>query len=428
MTASELDAWEYELKGRGITPGLSAVAELARELGDPQEKVPVIHIAGTNAKGSVLAYISTVLKEAGYRTGRFFSPSLSEDRESIQIGLKPVSKKDYAAGMERIKEADERIRERGFRGVSFFEALTVLAYLSFAEKGCDLAVVECGMGGLEDATNIVSAPLVTVITPVAADHQAFLGRSLKEIAGNKAGIIKPGAVCVTSREQEPEVYAAIAEKAGSCGTELIVSDTPVRLKGGIRKQSFDLGERKGLKISLAGLHQSKNAALAVKALDEAAKKGFVISDGALRRGLEKTEWYGRFSVLKSRPYLIADGAHNPAGARSLAESLERYFPEEKFIFIIGVLKDKAYEEMLDIWCPLAEYIICITPPENSRALQAMELAEEAAARGVNVTTADSVEEGLEEALLLSGGQKHIIACGSLSWLEKLRREVLKNGR
>ena len=429
MTTLEAEAYIESLKSRGARPGLERVRRLAELLGQPQEAFPSVHIAGTNGKGSVLAYVSTALKCAGYRVGRFFSPAMDTDRETVQCGGRPISRKDWYALLERIREAEESFPEE--ERPTFFEALTVLAFLYFKEKACDIAVIECGMGGAGDATNILSAPLVSVFTPISLDHTTVLGADIAAIAAEKSGIIKAGCRVVSARQQ-PEAERVLSAAAERCGTKLRPAYEAAKVKISLSGCRMDLGPYKALHTGLTGSCQPQNAALALTVLEELAECGFACTEKALRKGMEETVWYGRFSLLGKKPVLVADGAHNPAGAERLSESIRLCLPTEAVILLMGVLKDKDYEGMLKILLPLATQLICITPPGTARALPALELSNCAMRMDApcGVTAADSVEEGLELALLLSGRKLPIVACGSLSWLGRLKKivENQENGR
>ncbi len=424
MTAGEAEAYIDILKSRGSRPGLERVRRLAEALGQPQDAVPCVHIAGTNGKGSVLAYVSTILKCAGYRVGRFFSPAMDTDRESVQCGGRPIAQKDWYRLLERIRETEEGFPEK--ERPTFFEALTVLAFLYFQEKACDIAVVECGMGGAGDATNIITSPAVAVFTPVSLDHTAVLGKDIAAIAAEKSGIIRPGAP-VVSASQPPEAERVFREAVKRFGTGLRMAEEAAKVKITLNGCRMDLGPYKGLQTGLTGSCQPQNAALAVKVTEALAECGFVCGEQAIRKGLKETVWYGRFSVLGRKPVLVADGAHNPAGARQLAESIRMVFPSEAVILLMGVLKDKDYEGMFADLLPLATQLVCITPPGTERALPAQQLAECALKQDVScgITAADSLEEGLELALLLSGKKLPVVACGSLSWLGRLRKIMEK---
>ncbi|MBP5606737.1 MAG: bifunctional folylpolyglutamate synthase/dihydrofolate synthase [Lachnospiraceae bacterium] len=422
MTAAELEEYISVLKARGFKPGLSSVTGLCEKLGNPQDHIRAVHITGTNAKGSVLAYLTSVLRAAGVRCGCFYSPAMEDDRETVRAGGRCISKNDWQVYWERIAKAEDELKKEGKDLPTFFEALTALAFMYFKDKDCDIAVVECGMGGKGDATNILKHPLVCVFTPISGDHMQFLGSDTAAIAGEKSGIIKQGASVVSS-VQDAGVTEVILKAAKEAGCPFETAGSPEKIRYGLNSQSFELKGYGRLKIGLSGAYQPANAALAVKVIEQLVKKGIKISDKALRAGLENAQWYGRFSVLGRKPCIIADGAHNEAGAEALKNSLDIYFPDSTYVLMMGVLRDKEYRKILKILSGRACALVTLTPPSNARALDSMELAEAGSEYINNTTAAGSVEEAYEMALLLSGGEKPLVACGSLSWLNKFKNVV-----
>ncbi len=420
LTEKEAALYMDEISASGMVLGLDSIKELLRRLDDPEKSLKFVHIAGTNGKGSVLAYTSTVLKTAGYKTGRFFSPHIAFPREKIQINGRPISKKDFCRILTSVKKASDEMVSDGLGRPTLFETETAVAMLYFREKGCDIVVAECGLGGRDDATNVIPAPLVAAFSHIDLDHKRILGDSLEAIAGCKSAIIKEG-TSVVSGIQYDAVKNVLSERCREKGADIYFA-APEKIRYSIKKQRFDVADHKGLAISLAGINQPENAAVAVRVLDVLSEKGFKISDKALRSGLESTEWFGRFTILGRKPYVIVDGAHNPDAAQRFKESLETYFPGGKAVFILGVLKDKEYDKILRILSECAAGIITVTPPENERALPAYELAKEACSYIGNVTAADSIEEALETACLLSemNGGCPIAATGSLSWLWRFK--------
>lgn len=425
---NEKEAMEFieESARYGIVPGLDSIRELCRRLGDPQSELKVVHIAGTNGKGSISAYIASVLKAGGYRVGRYISPVIFSYRERIQVGDRNITVKALCQGMERIKEVCQEMVSERLRHPTAFEIETALSFLYFKQKQCDIVILETGMGGLMDATNIVENTLTAVISPVSMDHMKFLGSSPAEIAVQKAGIIKPGSH-VISAAQSKDVEKVISEKAESLNCPLIFSDME-KIKNtryGLEKQRFDYKNRKKLEISLAGMYQLENAAVALDVIDVLSKKGFPVSEEDVYRGLADTKWPGRFTVIGKKPYFVVDGAHNEGGAKRLAESIDFYFTNKRIIYIMGVLKDKEYEKIIGLTADHADHIITVTPPENPRALPAYELAKEISALHSKVTAVDSLEEAVEMSALLAEKEDVIIAFGSLSFLGRLMSIVEK---
>ncbi len=412
------------LQSVGIVPGLDSIKELCRRLGNPQDAFSFVHIAGTNGKGSVLAYVSTILKCAGYRVGRYLSPTIFTYRERIQVNERPISQAMLCQGVERIKEACEQMCRDGFPQPTPFEVETALAFWYFQKKECDVVVLETGMGGLEDATNLITSTITAVITSVGMDHMKFLGNTLEEIAAQKAGIIKEGCNVVVLKQQEA-VMQVVEEEARQkhCMLTAVDSGKASRIRYGIEKQRFDYGTLKNLEISLAGQFQVDNALLAIEAVRSLAASGFLVKEEALRRGLKETVWPGRFTVIHKKPFFIVDGAHNEDAAQKLAKSIEFYFTNKRIIYIMGILKDKEYEKIIELTHQYADQIITVTPPENPRALPAYDLAKAVAAVHPNVTAVDSLEEAVEMSMLLAGREDVIIAFGSLSYLGRLMEIV-----
>ena len=425
MTEKECLDFMEELKKSGIVPGLGSIKELCRRLGNPQDAFPCIHIAGTNGKGSVLAYLSSVYKTAGYRVGAFSSPAVFKSQETIRVDGKNMTKKAYAEGLEKIKEAVEAIKADGLPAPTAFEAETALAFFYFADKKCDIVMLETGMGGREDATNLITRTLAAVLMPIGMDHMQFLGRTLDKIAYQKAGIIKKGCVAVSAVQQE-EAAAEIRKEAEKQGCSCIFATVPEKIKYGLKKQKFTYRDafgtlHKDMEITIPGVCQAENAAVAIEVVEALNRqKSFYVSDENLRRGLLETSWPGRFEVLREKPYFVIDGAHNEPAAKKLVQSVSAYFSNKRIIYIMGMLKDKEYEKVAEITYPYADQIITVTPPENKRALSAMDLAAAVSAYHPRVTTAGSVEEAVEMAYLLAGKEDVILCFGSLSFLGRVR--------
>lgn len=420
----EREVLEYieSISGLGIIPGLDSIRELCRRLGNPQNALKFVHVAGTNGKGSVSVYIATALRCGGYRVGRYISPAIFEYRERIQVNDRCITREALGRLMEHIKQTCGEMVSEGWPQPTAFEVETAMGFLYFKEKRCDIVVLETGMGGLLDATNIIDNTILAVITSISMDHMKFLGNTLEEIAAQKAGIIKPG-VPVVSAKQQTEAEKVIADKAAALNCPLNVVETSriTAEKFGLERQRFSYGVFSGLEISLAGRYQIENAALAVEALNILAECGFALTEQKLRQGLKQAVWPGRFTLIGKKPYFIIDGAHNEDAAKRLAESVEFYFTNKRIIYIMGVLKDKEYEKMIRLTHSLANQIITVAPPDNPRALSAYELAQEIAKVHPNVTAVDSPEEAVEMGRLLAGKEDVIIAFGTLSFVGRLMK-------
>lgn len=437
MTYKEAEDYISSLQCLGHVPGLESIGELCKRLGNPQDRLSFVHIAGTNGKGSVLAFISTVLKEGGYRTGRYISPTVFEYRERIQVNGHIISRADFCLYLERIKAAADSMTEEGLPHPTSFEIDTAMAFCYFADKKCDIVVLESGMGGALDATNIIDHTLAAVLTPISPDHMDYLGKTYESIAKNKAGIIKKGCT-VVSAPQCDAVIRVIEEKSRLSGCPLIWSrpEKACGVKYGNYlsyrddkkiRQRFTYGSYRDLEITLAGKYQVENAILALEVLDVLARKGLPLTERKLRKGFVEAAWPGRFQLLTEKPLIIADGAHNEAAAAKLAESLMFYFTNRRIVYIIGILRDKDHRKMIEKTHACAEHIITVTTP-GSRGMGAYELAREVREFHNSVTCADSIEEAVELAGLLAGKDGVIVAFGSLSYLGKLITNCKEHNR
>lgn len=405
---------------------LEPLKELLKRLGDPQDQLTFVHIGGTNGKGSTLAYVSTVLKEAGYKVGRYISPTIFSYRERIQVNEQYISREALIRLTMKVREAGEQMLAEGLGHPTMFEAETAVAFLYFAEQACDLVVLEVGMGGRLDATNVIRNTAVAALASISMDHMGFLGDTLGEIAANKAGIIKPGCTVVTTK-QEPEAEEAILREASIYGCPVVVSDPALAVNRirGLFGQSFDYKERIQAEISLAGEYQFSNAALALEVLDALREKGYELPESVIREGLKKTVWNGRFTVVDQEPYFIVDGAHNRDAAAKLAECIEHYLSGKRLIYIMGVLADKEYEVVVQTTVPYAAEVITVMTPDNPRALAAEELAKTVRAYNPHVQAAASIEEAVGKAYELAEPEDVILAFGSLSHLGEIVRTVQK---
>lgn len=422
---NDAQAMDYveELKQYGSVPGLTNIRNLCEKLGNPQEELSFVHIAGTNGKGSVLAFVSEILKAAGYRTGRYFSPAVFEYREQIQISGRPISKRAFCRWMTVLKACCEQLAAEGKPHPTAFEVETALAFAYFRERKCQIVVLECGLGGLLDATNIVQNTLAAVFTSISYDHMAVLGKTLREIAVQKAGILKPGAAVAALKGPE-EVMEVLREKTAAMELFLTVADPAKagKLHSALEGQTFSYAGYDRLEIALAGRYEVDNAVLALETVWALQDKGFPIGEDAIRRGLAGTAWPGRFQILLRKPVFIADGAHNRDAAVRLAETIRFYFTNRRILYIIGMLRDKEQEEVLRATCPLAEQIFTV-PTKGERGMDAYEMAVYVKPFHPAVTALDSVQEAVELSLLLADKDTVIVAFGSLSYLGELIRNV-----
>jgi len=426
MTYEEARAFIDETSKYGYILGLDTISELLKRLGNPQDELKFVHIAGTNGKGSILAYVSTILKEAGYRVGRYISPTIFDYRERIQVNETYITEEAVARLAEKIYIAGQSMLEDGLAHPTCFEVETALAFLYLKEQNCDIVVLETGMGGLTDATNVVKTTMVSVFASISMDHMGYLGDTLEEIAQVKAGIIKPKSI-VVSAAQKPEVHKVLFETANRQTSDYREVDPEdiTQVCYGFDNQSFSYKGMEQLCPAMMGSYQIGNAAVAVETILALGGCGFPVDVNTIRKGLAKTQWVGRFTPVARHPLFVVDGAHNRDAAERLKETLELYFPEKRKIFIVGVLADKEYDYMMSILTPMADKVVTIMTPNNPRALAAEELAEDVRKYNVNVEAAKSLSDAVRRAKVYAEEEDLILAFGSLSYLGELIREVRK---
>lgn len=366
----EILGYLYGLEAHGIKPGLGRIKKLLHALGDPQKEFQSIHVAGTNGKGSTCAFLFSILKEAGLRAGLYTSPHLERFNERIRTSFGLISDRDVVKTALRVREAAQGTGQE----VSFFEFTTAMAFEHFRTRGVDVAVVETGMGGRWDATNVLS-PLVSVITTVGLDHMEYLGHDVASIAHEKAGIIKKGAPLITGVAKGAALKVLMA-KAGEKRSRVFLPGrdfTFMRRPGGLFDYSGATTALEGLSIGLIGEHQYANASCSLAALEAIEGKGYRIPEPCIRRGLEKAEWPGRVEVVGRRPLIVLDAAHNPDGARSLAKALKT-FGFRRLILVLGIMNDKDIEGILKPLAPLSD-VIMAAAPDTHRAARADSLIE-----------------------------------------------------
>lgn len=418
----------------GSIMGVDTMRELMRCLGNPQDKLKVIHIAGTNGKGSVLAMLSTVLTTAGYRVGRYISPTLVTYLERIQIDGEYIPEDSFARVMQEIAGAVESMKHSSLRLPTAFELETAAAFLYFYREKVDFVVLETGLGGESDATNVCANPLCCVFTSIGMDHMGILGNSLTEIAVNKAGIVMPG-TCVISTLQEPEAMKVIRDKCRETGSRLIISDYTKDARsiryGDLLSDGFTeyRHERMGhIRLLLNGTYQIINSCLAISCLETLRNMGYNISDEDIAGGIEKTRWFGRLSKIGSMPPFFVDGAHNEPAARVLAASVREYFSPVRLhgrslVYIMGVFADKDYDSIIRLMSPMAEHIFTIATPDNPRAMAADELAMRLKEYRSDKNYAEgcaSIQEAVKKAAAYKDGNVVVLAFGSLSHLNTIR--------
>ncbi|MGH9715090.1 MAG: bifunctional folylpolyglutamate synthase/dihydrofolate synthase [Candidatus Acidiferrales bacterium] len=407
--------------------GLANITILSAELGNPHARIPCVHIAGTNGKGSTAAMLESILRAGGLRTGLYTSPHLERINERIRINGADIPDSDFAGGWTRVSTSVESLIASGKLPAhpTYFECLTAMAFLVFSEQRVDFAVYEVGLGGRLDATNIVN-PEVAVITPVDFDHENFLGHSIEEIAGEKAGIIKRGG-CVVSSSERPEAKAVIARRCVEIGAKLIEVDRAWQVENahvtdGCYRAiaiSKDSNQKIAVEPSLAGRFQIRNALAAATAARLLAERGFPVNDEAIVRGIATARWPGRLERLSVQPAVYLDGTHNPAGARELLRFWEENFKTRRILLVYGAMRDKAVDEIAGLLFPRADRVI-LTEPLQPRAISAPLLKEMTGHLAAHAIVVPNPGTALERALDMARPEDAIFATGSLYLVGDLR--------
>lgn len=430
MNYEEARAYIREVSKTGSVLGLESIRRLMMELHDVQEGLRIIHIAGTNGKGSTGAYLAAAFAEAGLHVGRYCSPAVFDPLEVWQYDGANISKEEYAKVMSQVKSACDIVVSKGYPAPTVFEVETAAAFVYFAMKQPDVVLLEVGMGGITDATNVIEKPFVSVITTISMDHMQFLGNTLSDIARAKAGIIKEGCPVFCAPQEEAAAQVLFQTAEGKNAPVTMLENGQVSLeaqKPGCLRMTYDSKKygRFALTTSMAGSYQIRNAALSAEVaafcLEQlkpeipAEQRKRLICDGIAR-----TVWQGRFEVIGREPLFVLDGAHNEDAAYCLEKTVQNCFTNTKLVYIIGVLADKEHEKMLRIMLPHAKTVYTVTP-HNPRALEAEALADEAAAFCESVRACKSVEEAVTSALKDAERlQLPVLAFGSLSYLKECR--------
>lgn len=403
--------------------GLDRMERALEALDRPDLAWRSVHVAGTNGKGSTCAFTERLLRESGLKTGLYTSPHLERFGERIRVSGNEITETQLVALHEELERRVPWALDDGQESLTFFELVTLMAFLHFANEGVDIVVAEVGLGGRLDATNVLH-PIACAITPVGLDHAEYLGDTLSSIAGEKAGIVKSGVPCVVA-SQPAEAISTIRRKADQVGARIEIEGEDFSLAGGagtLRWRSPS-GSRDALSLGLEGPHQQSNAAVALRLFEHVCAQGLASpSDADVRRALTLTRWPGRFERMSHTPELILDGAHNPQGAQALANAIDSAFPGNKVRFVLGVLSDKSPEPMLDILTPLASEFI-ITAPDSPRAMPAEKLAELARLRHAHVTVVNDASAALDFALGKTTTDEVVVACGSLYLIGEWRAHL-----
>ena len=424
-----LEAQNYLEKVRsqkGIVLGLDTMRHLMAKLNNPQDKVKFIQVAGTNGKGSTAAYLTSILSEAGIKVGRYTSPAVFSNTEQYFACGSCISESEYAKGMTAVAEAAACLDGET---PTAFEQETALAFWYFAQKGCELAILEAGLGGDMDATNIVTTTVCSIITSISMDHCRILGNKISEIAAHKAGIIKPGApvICIEQKEDAMEPIRAAAKAADTPLYE-VHRDEVRQIFSDKRESIVFFREFENLHLKMLGSCQPENAALAVQAAS-VLSRSYPIEKKHIYDGIEKTRWGGRFELHSGSPDIILDGAHNPDGIRRLRESVNQMFGAVPICYVCGVLADKDYEKEIEILFGRASNVFTVTPP-SPRAMKSTDLKAAIKKRfsQLKVISFDS-EDGIEKAMEAAVSQNNpVVVCGTLTILARVKEWMNCNNR
>ena len=415
MTYEEAMQYIHAVQWAGHKPGLSRTRTLLAALGDPHRQLKFVHVAGTNGKGSTAAMLAACLQAAGYRVGLYTSPFINRFNERIQVDGEQIPDRALVQLVEQVKPAADAMADVPTE----FEIITALGMLWFAQQRCDIVVLEVGLGGTLDSTNVIDPPECAVITALGMDHVKELGPTLAEIASAKAGIIKPGSP-VVSYGGAPEADAVIARAAERQNAPLTVVDfAKLNVRGGdLDGVNFDFDGLENIRLPLIGSYQPKNAAVAITALRVLRQRGWNIPESAVRQGLEQVSWPGRFELLRHSPAFLLDGSHNAHGMRATVQSLRDRFPGQKFVFLLSIMADKDVDEMLELLLPLAKRFVTVAA-HTPRAMPAQTLAEHIRVRGGTAEPAPSIEAGVARAVAL-GGSGPVCALGTLYFSGEVR--------
>ncbi len=424
LSENELRTYIETIKKAGSILGLDSITALMHELSDVQDQLSVIHVAGTNGKGSVCAMLESVLLEAGYRVGKYTSPAVFEEAERYRVNGQNISGKDYAKVISLVKEACDRMVAKGMSQPTLFEVETAASFLYFYQQKCELVILETGMGGATDATNVIKKPVASVLTSISRDHMGFLGDTLVEIAAVKAGIIKEGAAvaAITPIEEVRELINGVCREKKV--PVFYTGDEQVKnLRMEHARLCFSHEKLGEIRLKMLGKYQLQNALCAIETIRILNQRGFSITSEQLKDGLEQAQWEGRFSILSEQPLLVIDGAHNEDAAKKLRETLEMGFTKYEIIYIIGVLADKEHEKMLKMMLPLAAKVFTVTP-HNSRAMDGAELAKEAAKYHRDVTYVPDIGAAVRMAMeAAEEKQGMVLSFGSLSYLGEVKNAL-----
>lgn len=422
MNMNDVIALVNTNRGNGKKESLNRMNALLDKIGNPQKSLQFVHIAGTNGKGSTASFISSILNQTAIKTGLFTSPHLEKINERIRVNQTTITDQDFIRITEKVAPLVDEVENELNEKLYSFEILTAVAFLYFSEKECELVILEAGIGGRLDATNAISAPEVAVITSIGLDHMKVLGDSKESIAREKAGIIKKNGVLVFPEMEETletifyekaseQRSKAMKVKAADIASVVLSEHTSV----------FSYKRFKEVMIHLIGMHQVMNACLAIEAIELLQSKGYPIKDSVISEGLYEARWAGRMEKISDDPLIIIDGAHNPAGVHSLKQTIETLFEGEKVTFVIGMMKDKPYQAMIETMLPFAEKVHTVSP-DDYRGFDAKEVSDWLTDKGIQAKSHDSVDSVIDSLNKESNASDKIIVFGSLYLIGEFREK------
>lgn len=394
MTYKEALEYIHSVTWMGSRPGLSRITELCEKMNNPQNSLRFVHVAGTNGKGSFCCMLSEILSAAGYRVGLFTSPFIKEFNERIRINGENIADEDLAEVTEYVRGFADTMEDLPTE----FELITAIALEYFRRQNCDIVVLEVGMGGRLDSTNVITTPVLSVITEISLDHTGMLGDTVEAIAAEKAGIIKEGVpVMFSGTDARARAVVADAAQKMGCAITYPVYDTLIVERSSVEGSTFAYDGQTGYTISLSGLYQPRNAAAVICAVMALRREGYTVSDEALRAGLACARWSARFELLRRDPVIIYDGGHNPGGVTVSFASVTQYFPGVKCTALSGIMADKDYAETVEISAPHIARVFTVTP-DVPRALHASAYADTYRAHGVEAIPCDNIDSGVAAAI------------------------------
>ncbi len=419
MNINETLDYIHSVCWKGMMPGLERITELLGKMGNPEKDLKFIHIAGTNGKGSTAAMTASILRKAGYRTGLYTSPFIYQFGERMQVNGEMISDEELIEITEYVKPLADAMAETPTE----FELITAIAFAFFKRQACDIVVLEVGLGGLLDATNVIDCPEVAVITNIGLDHTDILGNTLEEIAVNKAGIIKENGHAVLYRGT-PGVEAVFENTCREKHTKLKKANFDgLKLKShDLFEQVFDCGDYKDIHLPLLGDHQLHNAAVVLAVAETLQEIGWKITKENIYDGIRDVSWPGRFDIVCRDPLFIIDGGHNPQCLEALVKNIQDYLTGRRVIALTGVLADKDYGDMYKPVMPYIEQFVCVTPP-NPRRLIATELAQHLQNVGAKAVAAQTIPEGVKKAIELAGSDGVVLCFGSLYTIGDIRNAL-----